>query len=130
MLLAHGESGTNRCDQLKTVQRLVNKLNRQNEPDEPMVNHTRLKGYFGPQRVDWFAGVALPLEANGETLVTWPVGDGAALHGLLRRVRDGGMPLLSVTRIEAGKQGPGASNSDVSQTAWTWTNHHINHHMW
>lgn len=61
-----------------------------------MVYHIRLKGHLGPQWMDWFEGVTLTLEANGETLLTCPVVDQAALHGLLRKVRDVGLPLLTV----------------------------------
>ena len=68
-----------------------------------MVYKIRLKGHLGPQWTDWFGGVTLTLEANGETLLTCPVADQAALHGLLRKVRDLGMPLLAVIRIEPGQ---------------------------
>ena len=50
-------------------------------------------------------------EDNGETRLTGPVVDQAALHGLLKKVRDLGMPLLSVNRIEPGQ----ADASDVKQ---------------
>jgi hypothetical protein len=79
---------------------IVNNRNRQRDPDAPMVYKIRLKGHLGPQWTDWFGGATLRLEANGETLLTCPVVDQAALHGLLRKVRDGGMVLLSVIRIE------------------------------
>ena len=65
-----------------------------------MVYEIRLKGHLGPQWTDWFGGVTLTLEDNGETLLTCSVIDQAALHGLLRKVRDVGIPLLSVIRIE------------------------------
>ncbi len=68
-----------------------------------MVYEIRLKGHLGPQWTDWFGGATLRLEANGETLLTCPVADQAALHGLLRKVRDVGMPLLAVIRIEPGQ---------------------------
>ncbi len=68
-----------------------------------MVYKIRLKGHLGPQWTDWFGGATLRLEANGETLLTCPVADQAALHGLLRKVRDLGMPLLAVIRIEPGQ---------------------------
>ena len=68
-----------------------------------MVYKIRLKGHLGPQWTDWFGGATLRLEANGETLLTCPVADQAALHGLLRKVCDLGMPLLAVIRIEPGQ---------------------------
>ena len=81
----------------------MNNRNRQRDPDEPMVYEIRLKGHLHPQWTDWFGGVTLTLEDNGETLLTCPVVDQAALHGVLRKVRDVGMLLLSVIRIEPGQ---------------------------
>jgi hypothetical protein len=63
----------------------------------------RIKGHLESRWADWFEGVSITLEDNGETLLTGPVADQAALHGLLRKVRDLGMPLLSVKRIEPGQ---------------------------
>jgi hypothetical protein len=55
---------------------------------------------LGRQWTDWFEGLTISLNDNGETLLTGPVVDQAALHGLLRKVRDLGMPLLAVNRLE------------------------------
>ena len=71
-----------------------------NELDRPMVYQIRIKGHLGPRWADWFGGVTIALEDNGDTLLTCPVADQAALHGLLRKVRDLGMPLLSAIRVE------------------------------
>jgi hypothetical protein len=65
-----------------------------------MIYHIRIKGHLGRQWADWFEGLTITLEENGETLLAGPVKDDAALHGLLKRVRDLGMPLLSVNRIK------------------------------
>ena len=65
-----------------------------------MVYQIRIKGHLGRQWTDWFEGLTITLEDNGETLLTGPVVDQAALHGLLRKVRDLGMPLLSVIRLQ------------------------------
>ncbi len=51
----------------------------------------------------WFAGLTITPAGNGDTLLTGPVADQAALHGLLRKVRDLGLPLLSVMRLEPGQ---------------------------
>ena len=71
-----------------------------NELDRPMVYQIRIKGHLGPRWADWFGGVTIALEDNGDTLLTCPVEDQAALHGLLRKVRDLGLPLLSAIRVE------------------------------
>ena len=64
--------------------------------NEPLVYHIRLKGHLGRQWTDWFEGLTITLEDNGETLLTGLLADQAALHGLLKKVRDVGLPLLSV----------------------------------
>jgi len=68
-----------------------------------MIYQIRIKGHLGHQWTDWFEGLTITLEENGETLLTGPVVDQAALHGLLKKVRDLGMPLLSVNRVEPGQ---------------------------
>jgi hypothetical protein len=68
--------------------------------DQPMIYEIRIKGHLGSQWTDWFGGMAITLEDNGDTLLTGWVVDQAALHGLLRKVRDLGMPLISAIRIK------------------------------
>jgi hypothetical protein len=67
---------------------------------ECMDYEIRLKGHLGNEWTDWFAGLTITLEDDGETILSGPVADQAALHGLLRKVRDLGMPLLSVMCVE------------------------------
>jgi hypothetical protein len=74
-------------------------LNPKTDPSQPMVYQIRVKGHLGSQWQDWFGGLTVTLEDNGETLLTGPVVDQAALHGLIKKVRDLGMPLVSVFRI-------------------------------
>jgi hypothetical protein len=69
-------------------------------PDEAADYQFRLKGHLGPEWAGWFGGLAITQEPNGETLVTGRVADQAALHGLLRKVRDLGMTLISVMVVE------------------------------
>ena len=90
---------------------MSNKRNLQPDPSQPMVYQIRIKGHLGRQWTDWFGSLTITLEDNGETLLTGPVVDQAALHGLLRKVRDLGMPLLSVSRVEPGQ----AEAPDVEQ---------------
>ena len=71
--------------------------------DQPGLYEIRIKGHLDDRWADWFEGLTITLEDNGETLLTGPVVDQAALHGLLRKVRDLGMPLLSVTRVRPGQ---------------------------
>ena len=69
------------------------------DPSQPVVYQIRVKGHLGSQWTDWFGGLTVTLEDNGETLLTGPVVDQAALHGLIKKVRDLGMPLVSVFRV-------------------------------
>ena len=74
------------------------------DSDKPNVYEIRIKGHLGPRWDDWFEGMTLTPEANGDTLMTGPVVDQAALHGLLRNLRDLGLPLLSIIRIEPNQE--------------------------
>lgn len=69
------------------------------DPDEPQAYEIRLKGHLDHRWAEWFEGLEVTLEDEGETLLTGLLADQAALHGLLRRVRDLGLPLLSVKRM-------------------------------
>ncbi len=71
-------------------------FNSEFDPGQPMVYQIRIKGHLGHEWTDWFEGLTIQLTDNGETLLTGPVVDQAALHGLLRKVRDVAMPLVSV----------------------------------
>ena len=68
-------------------------------PDLPMNYQIRVKGHLGSEWTNWFGGLTVTLEDSGDTLLTGPVVDQAALHGLLRKVRDLGMPLVSVRMV-------------------------------
>ena len=73
------------------------------DPGHPMVYRIRLEGHLDDQWTDWFGGMTITLEENGNTLLTGPVVDQAALFGLLKKVRDLGLPLVSLNRVESGK---------------------------
>jgi hypothetical protein len=70
------------------------------EFDRQSIYHIRVKDNLDERWSDWFDGLAITPQANDETLLTGPVADQAALHGLLGKIRDLGLPLLSVTRVE------------------------------
>ena len=88
---------------------MSNELDPRAAPGQPMVYQIRIKGHLGPQWTDWFEGLTIKLEEDGDTLLTGPVVDQAALHGLLRKVRDLGLPLVSVSPLQHGQ----ADQSDV-----------------
>ena len=69
-------------------------------PDAIRLYQIRLEGHLSGQWADWFDGMTITLETNGNTLLTGPVMDQAALHGLLKKVRDLGMPLLSLVQAD------------------------------
>jgi len=77
--------------------------NKHNNPahdaDQPRVYQIRIRGHLSPQWTDWFEGLTITQEEGGDTLLTGPVADQAALHGWFKKVRDLGMPLLSVNPV-------------------------------
>jgi hypothetical protein len=72
-------------------------------PSYPVIYQIRIKGHLAYQWSDWFEGLTITLEEDGDTLLTGPVVDQAALHGLLKKVRDLGMHLVSVGPVEPGQ---------------------------
>jgi len=82
---------------------MSNKLTQKTDPSQPVVYQIRIKGHLSYQWTDWFEGLTITLEEDGDTLLTGPVIDQAALHGLLKKVRDLGMPLVSVSPVEPGQ---------------------------
>jgi hypothetical protein len=62
-----------------------------------------VKGHLNPNWTDWFDGLTITPLPNGTTVISGPVVDQAALYGFLRKVRDLGMPLISVTRVSPGQ---------------------------
>ena len=81
---------------------MSNELETKPDPSQPVVYQIRLKGHLGHQWTDWFEGLTITQEEDGDTLLTGPVIDQAALHGLLKKVRDLSMPLVSVSPVEPG----------------------------
>ena len=88
---------------------MSNELEQKPHPNQTVIYQIRIRGHLAHEWADWFEGLTISLEENGDTLLTGTVVDQAALHGLLKKVRDLGMPLVSVSPIEPGP----ANMSDV-----------------
>ena len=82
----------------------------QGKPLGPGQYEIRLKGHLASRWSDWFDGLTLTRASDGTTLIAGPVVDQAALHGLLQKVRDTGLPLVSVTHL--GQAQPDAPTID------------------
>ena len=67
---------------------------------KPSLYHIRVQGILDEKWSDWFDGFTITPQADDETLLVGPVPDQAALHGLLGKIRDLGLPLLSIKRVE------------------------------
>jgi hypothetical protein len=73
------------------------------DSSQPTIYQIRVKSHLGSDWTDWFEGLAITLEEDGDTLLTGPVVDQAALHGLLKKVRDLGMSLVSVNQVQCNE---------------------------
>ncbi len=82
---------------------MTNMINQKMDTSQPMVYQIRLEEHIDRQWTDWFEGLAITLEDNSDTLLTGQVVDQAALHGLLKKVRDLGLTLVSVIRVGPGQ---------------------------
>ena len=91
---------------------MSNELEPKPTPSQPVVYQIMLKGHLDSQWTDWFEGLTITLEEDGDTLLTGPIVDQSALHGLLRKVRDLGMPLVSVNQVQSKKTHSYRSNKE------------------
>ena len=78
----------------------IMKSNPKTPPVGSVTYQIRVAGHLGPQWADWFNDATVTLEKNGVTLITCQVVDQSALYGMLKKVRDMGLPLLSVQSVE------------------------------
>lgn len=89
---------------------------RQHDSDQPYTYQIRIEGHLDSQWTKRFDGMTITLEEDGETLLTGSVVDQAALHSLIRKVRDLGTPLVSVVRLDATQSGiPEDVPEDINQ---------------
>ena len=74
--------------------------------DEPARYEIRVDGHIDAEWADWFEGLTVTFHADGTTLLSGQLADQAALHGLLRKVGDLGMTLMSINVVETGGDSP------------------------
>ena len=72
---------------------------------EPELYEIRIKGHLDERWADWFEGLSFTLVRDGTTLLDGPLTDQAALHGVLNRIRDLGLPIISVQRVRPARKG-------------------------
>jgi hypothetical protein len=89
------------CQSKRTRRRMSETLASTEDPHEPQFYEIRVRGHLNPRWSSQFEGLTITLEENGDTLLTGPVIDQAALHGLFKKVRDLGMALVSVSTVES-----------------------------
>jgi hypothetical protein len=99
-------TGRNRCKVM------ADELEPRHASSQPVIYQIRLKGHLSREWTDWFGGLTITLEDNGDTLLTGPVVDQAALHGLLKRVRDLGVPLISISQVPFNETHPSGSKKE------------------
>ncbi len=84
---------------------MSNELEPKLSPSQTAIYQIRIRGHLARVWADWFEGLTISLEENGDTLLTGTVVDQAALHGLLKKVRDLGLQLVSVGPVAPGQEG-------------------------
>lgn len=77
----------------------ADQTSQESDGNQAVIYQIRIKGYLGPQWSEWFDGLTITLEEDGNTLLTAVFEDQAELHGVLKKIRDLGIPLLSVNIV-------------------------------
>ena len=91
---------------------MSNELEPQPSSTQTVIYRIRIQGHLDAQWTAWFEGLTITLAEDGDTLLTGPVPDQAALHGLLKKIRDLGMPLVSVNQIQFNEAHPYRSKKE------------------
>ena len=87
--------------------------------DQPAIYRIRIKGHLAAHWAEWFSGMTITRLDNGETVIEGSVIDQAALHGMLNQLRDLGLPLLAVDRVEPGEEvGHGGTPTARENDSW------------
>jgi hypothetical protein len=94
---------------------MSSQLNLPVDSSQPKIYQIRIKDHLSREWTDWFGGLTVTLEENGDTLLTGPVIDQAALFGVLKKVRDLGMTLVSVNQVQTDKLNLGDGNKNESK---------------
>jgi hypothetical protein len=105
----------NRCKYMS------NELEPKPTPSQPAVYQIRIEGHLGSQWTDWFDDLKIALDENGDTLLTGPIVDQSALHGLLKKVRDLGMTLISVNQVQINETHPYCSKKEIKMNTNKFT---------
>jgi hypothetical protein len=85
------------------------------DSSQPTIYQIRVKSHLGPDWAEWFEGLSITLENNGDMLLTGPVVDQPALHGLLKKVRDLGMHLVSLNPVGLNPTYPEDTNKKMNE---------------
>ena len=85
------------------------------DSSQPTIYQIRVKSHLGPDWAEWFEGLSITLENNGDMLLTGPVVDQAALHRLLKKVRDLGMHLVSLNPVRLNPTYPEDTNKKMNE---------------
>src|SRR5262245_3697931 len=85
---------------------------------EPGYYEIRLKGHLDARWIDWFEGLSFTHASDGTTILSGPLVDQAALYGLLRKVRDLGLPLIAVNQVDPKQANGPDGNVDTDDTRW------------
>jgi len=91
---------------------MSNELEPKPTSSQTVIYQIRIKGHLDSQWTDWFEGLSITPEEDGDTLLSGPLADQAALHGLLKKVRDLGMTLISVNQIQIKETHPYRSKKE------------------